>query len=87
MNKIAVPGAWIWPVVDPLRSALDAGVYLTKPSLHEMRELAGEALERQDDVNVVNVQRLDELAPQAAVCGIVPRRITPAPAAWRRRGG
>jgi 6-phosphofructokinase 2 len=33
----------------PLRSALDAGVYLIKPSLREMREFSGEPLERHDE--------------------------------------
>lgn len=33
----------------PLRHALDAGVYLVKPNLREMRELVGEPLEREED--------------------------------------
>ena len=33
----------------PLRRALDAGVYLIKPNLREMRELAGAALDCDDD--------------------------------------
>ncbi len=49
----AMRGSGAKVVVDtsglPLRRALDAGVYLIKPNLREMRELAGGALDCDDD--------------------------------------
>jgi 6-phosphofructokinase 2 len=52
----------------PLKAALDAGVYLVKPSLRELRELVGRPLEREADF-VAACRRLIE-ARQAEVVAL-----------------